>query len=77
METQNNTLEVEAKEYPQFGISFKIGDDGNTWLFKDCCERREMIDELEKWMKTQDDIKYHTFDIPACPCCVAESEVKE
>ena len=38
---KTDTLEIEAKEYPQFGLSFKIGDDGNTWLFKDCCERRK------------------------------------
>ena len=73
---KTDTLEIEAKEYPQFGLSMKVGNDGATYLFKDCCARESVIDELEKGMKTQDDIEYHTFDVPACPSCAAESEVE-
>tara|TARA_R100000781_G_scaffold111974_1_gene78845 strand:- start:458 stop:682 length:225 start_codon:yes stop_codon:yes gene_type:complete len=73
---EDKVKEIQAKEYPQFGLSMKVGNDGATYLFKDCCARQSVIDELEKGMETQDDIEYHTFDVPVCPCCVAESEVE-
>jgi len=68
--------EIEVKEYPQFGLSMKVGNDGGTYLFKVYCARQSVIDVLERGMETQDDIEYNTFDVPACPRCVAESEVQ-
>ena len=71
---KNNTLTIEMKATPQFAISMKVGNDGSTYIFDDCCQRQSLIDELEKGMKTQDDIEYHTFEVPACPDCESQAE---
>ena len=69
----SNTHEIEIKAYPQFGLSIKVGDDGATYVFKDCCARQSVIDEIEKGMETQDDIEYNIFDVPACQGCIEDS----
>ena len=64
--------EITAKAIPQFGLSFKIDNDGATYVFDDCLARDSVVEELKEAMKTQDDIEYHIFDVPACPDCTEE-----
>ena len=71
---KKGTLTIEMKSTPQFAISMKVGEDGATYIFDDCCQRQSLIDELEKGMKTQNDIEYHTFEVPSCPDCESEVE---
>ena len=70
----NDTLTIEMKSYPQFAISMRVGGEGGTYIFDDCCQRQSFIDELEKGMKTLNDIEYHTFEVPSCPDCESEAQ---
>ena len=65
--------EITAKAIPQFGLSFKVGNDGATYVFDNRLARDSVVEELKEAMKTQDDIKYNAFDVPACPLCAIEN----
>lgn len=68
-------MEITTKEYPQFGLSVKIGNKGMTYAFKNKVSRKAVINEIERsWKKGG--IEYTTFDIPSCCECKKESEVE-